>query len=67
MLGGAEGDQKHPFKVDLVLGSLKYQVVISILTIYTLFFDDFRTALFDADVDIYYDVIGLIILAFFTL
>jgi hypothetical protein len=41
-------------------------VVISILTIYSLFFDDFRTALFEANVDIYYDVLGLIIMGIFT-
>lgn len=42
-------------------------MLISILTVYSLFFDDFRTALFDPAVDIYYDVIGLIILGVFTL
>jgi hypothetical protein len=38
-----------------------------VLTIYSLFFDDFRTAFFQADVDIYYDVIGLVIMSIFTL
>jgi hypothetical protein len=51
----------------LCLCSLKYQVLISVLTVYSLFFDDFRTALFDPSVDIFYDVIGLIILGVFTL
>ncbi len=42
-------------------------MLITILTIYSLFFDDFRTALFDANSDIYYDLGGLIILGIFTL
>lgn len=46
---------------------MKYQILISILTIYTLFFDDFRTALFDADKDTYFDDVGLFILGLFTL
>ena len=59
--------QERPFQVRLSLRSLKYQVLISVLTVYSLFFDDFRTAFFDPSIDIYYDVIGLIILGVFTL
>lgn len=46
---------------------MKYQILISILNIYTLFFDDFRTAVVDADKDPYFDYLGLVIMAIFIL
>lgn len=49
------------------LCSLKYQVVISIFTLYSLFFDDFRTAVFEAEADIYFDIIGLAIMGVFII
>lgn len=52
--------------IDIPL-SLKYQILISVLTIYSLFFDDFRTAFFDSSTDLVFDSIGLAIMAIFVL
>lgn len=47
--------------------SLKYQILISVLTIYSLFFDDFRTAFFEPSSDLVFDSVGLAIMAIFLL
>jgi signal transduction histidine kinase len=59
--------QIFTLKVLHYLYSLKYQVVISIFTLYSLFFDDFRTAVFEASADIYFDIIGLVIMGVFII
>ena len=45
---------------------MKYQILITVLTLYSLFSDDFRTAAFDARVDIYFDTVSLIVMGIFV-
>ena len=53
-------------KVNLQPLSMKYQIFITILTVYSLFSDDFRTAAFDAKVDLGFDTLSLIVMGIFA-
>lgn len=55
-----------PFrKVLLLLISLKYQIFITVLTLYSLFSDDFRTTFFSQTVDPVFDTLSLGVMAIF--
>ena len=45
---------------------MKYQILITILTVYSLFADDIRTAVFSAPIDIYFDWMSLVVMSVFT-
>jgi hypothetical protein len=49
------------------LCSLKYQTFITVLTLYSLFADDFRTAFFYQDVDLGFDLVSLGVMAIFSI
>lgn len=62
-----QDSQKCATQVIIIPLSLKYQILISVLTIYSLFFDDFRTAFFEPSTDLVFDSIGLTIMTIFVL
>ena len=49
------------------LFSLKYQIFITILTIYSLFSDDLRTAFFTSNYDIVFDILSLSVMTIFLI
>jgi hypothetical protein len=50
-----------------MLFSLKYQIFITVLTLYSLFSDDFRTAAFNQLVDPYFDGMSLTVMSIFAI